>query len=189
MTMQFASGKKATVRLLGTYEEPKGGSPFGDAIISTALFDKHVNRPQDQMVLINSPDGVNTTNTATLKDDLRAFADAKVLTRSQFINDSEKPINRLLNLLYVLLALSVIVSLFDSLDFVDLIFAIEKEFGVRVREADFNFLAKLDFTSPTVMQDGFITAETLERLLPLLPGLANRDHVTPQQLFSFITAS
>ena len=94
MTMQFASGQKATVRLLGTYEEPKGGSPFGDAIISTALFDKHVNRPQDQMVLINSPDGVNTTNTATLKDDLRAFADAKVLTRSQFIKDSEKPINR-----------------------------------------------------------------------------------------------
>src|SRR6266550_4211589 len=112
MTMQFASGQKATVRLLGTYDEPKGGSPFGDAIISTALFDKHVNRPQDQMVLINSPDGVNTTNTATLKDDLRAFADAKVLTRSQFIKDSEKPINRLLNLLYVLLALSVIVSLF-----------------------------------------------------------------------------
>ena len=78
----------------------------------------------------------------------------------------------------------------DSLDFVDLIFAIEKEFGVKVREADFNFLAKLDFTSPTVMQDGFITAETIERLLPLLPALSNvadRDHVTPQQLFSLMT--
>ena len=75
----------------------------------------------------------------------------------------------------------------DSLDFVDLIFAIEKEFGVKVREADFNFLAKLDFTSPTVMQDGFITAETIERLMPLLPALAGRDHVTPQQLFSFMT--
>ena len=112
MTMQFASGQKTTVKLLGTYDEPKGGSPFGDAIISTALFDKHVNRPQDQMVLINSPDGVNATNTTTLKDDLRNFADAKVLTRSEFIKDSEKPINRLLNLLYVLLALSVIVSLF-----------------------------------------------------------------------------
>jgi acyl carrier protein len=78
----------------------------------------------------------------------------------------------------------------DSLDFVDLIFAIEKEFGVKVREADFNFLAKLDFTSPTVMQDGFITAETIERLLPLLPALGNvadRTHVTPQQLFSLMT--
>jgi acyl carrier protein len=78
----------------------------------------------------------------------------------------------------------------DSLDFVDLIFAIEKEFGVKVREADFNFLAKLDFTSPTVMQDGFITAETIERLLPLLPALAtvpDRTRVTPQQLFSLMT--
>jgi len=64
------------------------------------------------MVLVNSPDGVNETNTVTLKDDLSGFADAKVQTRSQFIKESEKPINRLLNLLYVLLALSVIVSLF-----------------------------------------------------------------------------
>jgi putative ABC transport system permease protein len=112
VTMQFASGKKVTVRLLGTYDEPKGGSPFGDAIISTTLFDRYVDRPQDQMVLINSPDGVNETNTVTLKDDLSGFADAKLQTRSQFIKDSEKPINRLLNLLYVLLALSVIVSLF-----------------------------------------------------------------------------
>jgi len=75
----------------------------------------------------------------------------------------------------------------DSLDFVDLIFAIEKEFGVRVREADFNFLAKLDFTSPTVMKDVFITAEPIVRLRPLLPALANREQVTPQQLFSFMT--
>jgi putative ABC transport system permease protein len=112
VAMQFASGEKVTVRLLGTYDEPKGGSPFGDAIISTTLFDKHVERPQDQMVLINSPDGVNETNTVTLKDNLSGFADAKLQTRSQFIKDSEKPINRLLNLLYVLLALSVIVSLF-----------------------------------------------------------------------------
>ena len=77
----------------------------------------------------------------------------------------------------------------DSLDFVDLIFAIEKEFGVKVREADFNFLAKLDFTSPTVMKDGFITSETLDRLLPLLPALGkvDRERVTPQQLFSLMT--
>jgi putative ABC transport system permease protein len=64
------------------------------------------------MVLINSPDGVNATNTTTLNDDLTGFADAKLQTRDQFIKNSEKPINRLLNLLYVLLALSVIVSLF-----------------------------------------------------------------------------
>jgi putative ABC transport system permease protein len=112
VAFQFPSGKKVTVKLIGTYDEPKGGSPFGDAVISTKLFDANISQPQDQMVLINSPDGVNATNTSTLEDDLQGFADAKLQTRSEFITNSEKPINRLLNLLYVLLALSVIVSLF-----------------------------------------------------------------------------
>lgn len=78
----------------------------------------------------------------------------------------------------------------DSLDFVDLVFAIEKEFGVKVREADFNFLARLDFSSPEVMRDGFLTRTTIDALVPLLPALAaadDRDRVTPRQLFSYLT--
>ena len=110
--MQFPTGESVRLRLLGTYEEPQGGSPFGDAVISTGLFDKHFARPQDQMVLINTPDGVSDANTATLEDDVRGFADAKIQTRDEFKSNMEKPINSLLNLLYVLLALSVIVSLF-----------------------------------------------------------------------------
>jgi putative ABC transport system permease protein len=109
--VQFPSGQKATVRLLGTYDKPKGGSPFGDMILSTTLFDSHYPRPQDQMVLINTPGGVSDANTQTLKNDVRGFADAKVQTRDQFKKNFEKPIDQLLNLLYVLLALSVVVSL------------------------------------------------------------------------------
>jgi|SRR5207247_1237069 len=78
----------------------------------------------------------------------------------------------------------------DSLDFVDLVFAIEKAFGVKIREADLNFLARLDFSSPTVMKDGFLTAETLDTLLPLMPALGNvpdRARVTPGELFSLLT--
>lgn len=78
----------------------------------------------------------------------------------------------------------------DSLDFVDLVFAIEKEFGVKVREADFNFLARLDFSSPEVMRDGFMTRTTIDSLVPLLPALAaaeDRDRITPRQLFSYLT--
>lgn len=78
----------------------------------------------------------------------------------------------------------------DSLDFVDLMFAIEREFGVKLREADLNFLAKLDFSSPSVMRDGVLTPETLAALAPLMPALqrlADPTRVTPGQLFSLLT--
>jgi putative ABC transport system permease protein len=109
--VQFPSGQKATVRLLGTYEKPKGGSPFGNIVLSTKLFDANYPRPQDQMVLINMKGGVSDSNTKLLERDASAFADADVQTRDEFKRNFEKPINSLLNLLYVLLALSVVVSL------------------------------------------------------------------------------
>ena len=78
----------------------------------------------------------------------------------------------------------------DSLDFVDLMFAIEKAFGVKIPEGDFYFLTRLDFSSPTVMRDGFLTTEIIDRLAPLLPELAavpDRSRVTPGQIFSLMT--
>jgi putative ABC transport system permease protein len=109
--LEFPSGQTAPVRLIGTYEKPKGGSPFGNVIISTKLFDAHFPRPQDQVVLINMQGGVSDANTKLLEQNAAGFADAKVQTRDEFKKNFEKPIDSLLNLLYVLLALSVLVSL------------------------------------------------------------------------------
>jgi putative ABC transport system permease protein len=111
MSLEFPSGQRKTVRLVGTYKEPNGGSPFGDVTISTQLFDKFIPRPQDLMVLVNTPDGVSDANTSTLEDNVAGFADAKVQTRDQFKDNFLAPIKKILNLLYALLALSVIVSL------------------------------------------------------------------------------
>ena len=111
VNLQFPSGKKTTVRLKGVWDEPKGGSPFAHITISTTLFDKFTPRPQDEMVLMNTPGGVSDANTARLNRYVAGFADAKIQTRDEFKSNFEAPINRLLNLLYALLALSVIVSL------------------------------------------------------------------------------
>ena len=111
VSLEFPSGQKTTIRLKGVWDEPKGGSPFAHITISTALFDKYVPRPRDEMVLMNTPGGVTDANTARLEHVVRNFADAKIQTRDEFKSNFEAPINKLLNLLYALLALSVIVSL------------------------------------------------------------------------------
>ena len=109
--LEFPSGKKTTVRLKGVWDEPKGGSPFGHITVSTTLFDRFVPRPRDEMVLMNTPGGVTDANTSRLESAVKGFADAKIQTRDEFKRNFEAPINKLLNLLYALLALSVIVSL------------------------------------------------------------------------------
>ncbi len=78
----------------------------------------------------------------------------------------------------------------DSLDFIDLVFTLEKKFGIKIREEEFDFLSRLDFSSPEVMRDGFLTVETVEKLRPRLPGLgelADPTRVTPKDLFGLLT--
>jgi len=64
------------------------------------------------MAFVNTTGRVTPQNTKALESRLAAFPDAKIQTRSQFKTSFERPINQLLGLLYVLLGLSVIISLF-----------------------------------------------------------------------------
>jgi putative ABC transport system permease protein len=101
-----------TVRVEGVFKLPNGGSPFGQVTISNALFDKNYPSPENEMVFVNVRGGVNDANTKILDQQVSGFADAKIQTSSQFKTNFEKPIKKILILLYVLLLLSVIVSLF-----------------------------------------------------------------------------
>jgi acyl carrier protein len=80
----------------------------------------------------------------------------------------------------------------DSLDFVDLVFAIEKRFGVSLRDGELDVLSQLDFTSPEVMRDGFLTREVMARLTPALPALREVEdpgRVTPAAVFGLVTVA
>jgi putative ABC transport system permease protein len=109
---QFPSGKFRTLELRGIYKKPKGGSPFGPATISNGLFDRSFAQPENEMALVNVKGGVSDENTARLELPLKDFPDAKVQTQSEFKKSFEGPLNNLLNLLYVLLALSIVISVF-----------------------------------------------------------------------------
>jgi putative ABC transport system permease protein len=110
--LQTPTGKLLPLRIEGIFKLPKGGSPFAFVTISDALFDANYIDPQNEMVFINTRGGVSDANTKTLDESVSNFADAKIQTAAEFKTNFEKPLNNIVRLLYVLLALSVIVSLF-----------------------------------------------------------------------------
>ena len=96
----------------GIFTPPKGTSPYADFAISTTRFDAEYQNPQNVYTFVNIAGGATAANTRALESALAGFPDAKIQTESQFKENQEKGIDTLLNLLYVLLSLSIIVSLF-----------------------------------------------------------------------------
>jgi putative ABC transport system permease protein len=80
--------------------------------ISTSRFDRVYQNPQNLYTFVNVQCGVSAANTHRLNAALSDFPDAKLQTKSQFKNNQLQGLTMLLNLLYVLLSLSIIVSLF-----------------------------------------------------------------------------
>jgi putative ABC transport system permease protein len=106
------TAKVLHLRLKGIFDPPKGGSPFGSVTMSATTFDANYANPRNLMTLVNIKGGVNDANTGRLKLSLASFPDAKIQTAQQFKDAQAKDINLTLNVLYGLLGLSVIISLF-----------------------------------------------------------------------------
>jgi putative ABC transport system permease protein len=96
----------------GIFKPPAGGSPFGPVTISSATFDKYYENPKNVFTFVTMQGGVTEANTAALERSLSGFPNAKVADGEQFKKNQASGIKSALNVLYVLLALSVLVSFF-----------------------------------------------------------------------------
>jgi putative ABC transport system permease protein len=112
ITLKTPSGSTLHLKLRGIFDPPKGGSPFGDVTFSTTRFDHEYANPQNLFAFVKTSGGVTDANTTRLQQVLAKFPDAKIQTKSQFIKVQEGGITFLLRLLYVLLSLSILISLF-----------------------------------------------------------------------------
>jgi putative ABC transport system permease protein len=110
--LTFANGTKELFTVKGIFDPPTGGSPFGRVTISDASFDRHVSEPQNLYSFVLMRGGQTPANEAALDRTLKDFPNAKAATRQKFIDNQISGLSSVLNILYVLLALSVVVSLF-----------------------------------------------------------------------------
>jgi putative ABC transport system permease protein len=106
------TGRTVDLRVIGIFNPPTGGSPFGSVTISDATWDSIYDTPQNLYSFVQMHGGETDANKAALERQLKSFPNAKVQTKHEFIDNQLSGLNAILNVLYVLLALSVIVSLF-----------------------------------------------------------------------------
>jgi ABC-type antimicrobial peptide transport system permease subunit len=111
-TLLTTSGKEIDLVVRAIFR-PLRDTPatlIGDVTVSTKTFDRYFVQPKNLYTLIKMKGGVTPANTTRLENALQAFPNAKVQTRTKFVDNQLSGINTLLGLLFVLLALSIIVS-------------------------------------------------------------------------------
>jgi putative ABC transport system permease protein len=106
------AGKTLRLVVKGIFDPPSGGSPFGHVTFSSSTFDANYESPKNIFTFVQMRGGVTDANTKALKDALTRFPNAKSLTQNEFVDAQIGPLKDILNILYILLALSVVVSLF-----------------------------------------------------------------------------
>ena len=112
ITVIVPSGKRLQLEVKGIFDPPTGGSPFGSVTFSSATFDREYPSPRNLFTFIQMRGDQTEENTKALETALADFPNAKAQTRESFVDNQISFVTRILNILYVLLALSVIVSLF-----------------------------------------------------------------------------
>jgi putative ABC transport system permease protein len=129
--LTFPNSEQKRFRVEGIFKPPTGGSPFGPVTISAATWDRFNEQPKNLYSFVIMRGGQTDANQAALDQSLASFPNAKVQTRSEFIDNQISGLSSVLNVLYVLLALSVVVSLFGIVNTLVLtIFERTREIGM-----------------------------------------------------------
>ncbi|HSB38720.1 MAG TPA: FtsX-like permease family protein [Gaiellaceae bacterium] len=110
-TLRTPSGKPLALKVVGVFQPPRVYELLGGVVISQHAFDRTFDRPSNQLTLIDG----DVPRTA-LERSLAAFPDTKIETEAEYVKSQSSWISTMTNLLYVLLALSVLVSLFGMVN-------------------------------------------------------------------------
>jgi putative ABC transport system permease protein len=125
------SGRSANLTVTGIYKPPPFYPLLGSVSIPKERFDTLYDRPRNQFTFINVPGDPDSAKEEPLEAALASFPDAKVQTRESWITEQDREFNQFLIMLYVLLALSVIISIFGMINTLALaVFERTRELGM-----------------------------------------------------------
>jgi putative ABC transport system permease protein len=112
VTVTFPNGTSRRFAVEGIFDPPAAGSPFGEVTMSSEIWDAQIPNPRNLFSFLKMDGGAADANQAALDATLADYPNAKAQTREEFIDNQISGLSAILNILYVLLALSILVSLF-----------------------------------------------------------------------------
>jgi putative ABC transport system permease protein len=115
-TLLSASNRRLEIEVKGLYEPPPFYPILGSVSITQRTYDTLYERPRNQFTFVNVPGDPTAETSENLEAAVFGYPDAKVQTREQWIDKQDADFNQFLIMLYVLLALSVIVSVFGMVN-------------------------------------------------------------------------
>jgi putative ABC transport system permease protein len=119
LRMTVPSGERLRVQI-GAIEDPpaiaKLNALMGKVTIADTTFDRVFERPTDKFLFVNVDPAAESAVAAALTRGAERVPGVEALPREEWIDEEASSINTMLNLLYVLLGLSVVVSLFGMLN-------------------------------------------------------------------------
>ena len=126
-------GKKVPLVVRGIYKPPSEELDplLGEVTLAQRAFDTHFPRPKDLFSFVDTDEGVTSQTTAGLERVLGPYPDAVLHTKADWVDERAGGIDTILNIFYVLLALSVVVSLFGMVNALALaVFERTREIGM-----------------------------------------------------------
>jgi putative ABC transport system permease protein len=129
ITMRFVETGAQRMHVVGVYGTKE---PFGQYVISIAAADANFATHTDNILLIKDAPGVSTSAARHAMERVVArYPTAKLMTEAQFKGSVANMINRLLNLVYVLLAMALVIAFFGIANTLALsVYERTREFGL-----------------------------------------------------------
>jgi putative ABC transport system permease protein len=110
VTMFFPETGAQPFRVVATYGTKE---PIGDYAVSLQAFDANVATHVDNDILVSAAPGVSKQQARqAIQHVLQDYPTAKLMTKSEFKGSIANQIDKILNLIYVLLAMALVIALF-----------------------------------------------------------------------------
>jgi putative ABC transport system permease protein len=116
LNLLSTSNRTAEVEVVGVYKPPPFYPLLDSVTVSTELFDTLYERPLNRWTWANVTSEPTADTKAQLEEAIAGFPDSQVETREEWIQREDQDFNEFLTFLYVLLTLSVFISIFGMIN-------------------------------------------------------------------------